>query len=123
MQITKEGAEEFQGVVNIENVLRPLARRTSRMDEQLLDDEARWIRHEQIHVGRDRYFSLRSDSHTPRRNEQQLKVPRLLRRDTGLRYGRVRLPAAFDSAPVERRQEFGVEGVVLLAEAIVRRGR
>jgi hypothetical protein len=90
---TRKSRLKLEGPVNsfLSVHVDTLVGRTIGVDEQLLDDEARWVRHEQLHVARD--------------------------------WDGVRPPVAFQAAAVERCQELRVEASVVLAEAIVSRGR
>jgi hypothetical protein len=105
--------------VDVENVLCLHGGGTIRVDEQLLDHEARRIRYEHVEVGRDRKLSLGADSQGPWLDEQDVQVPQLLCGNARNRRGRVALsPLHF--APDEGREELGVEACVLVAEPIVR---
>jgi hypothetical protein len=59
----------------------------------------------------------------PRLHEEQIHVPKLLRRDPGLPQGGVRGAVAPHSSPVQRREELRVEAQVFVAKLILDHGR
>jgi hypothetical protein len=105
--------------VEVEHVLCLLVRATAAVDQQLLDDEARRVRHEHVQVPGQADSRPWPHGDDPGRDQQQLEVPQLLRGDPGLRQGGVGSATTLALAAVERGQELHVEPGIGLAEVVM----